>query len=124
MKTMLKIPAITGKVHLGCSAEERKKAQTVNIGIEIRFQQPPKALKTDKIDHTPCYAEMSALLQKCFVQKEYATIENLCFECHKALKKYIKSKVKKAVLQTTVHKLAPPIAEIIGGSHFQIEQNL
>lgn len=126
MKTALKIPAISGKVHLGCTTQERKTAQSVQVQIEILFAKAPKAVKTDSIDHTPCYAEMTKIVLLSYSKKEYATIEHLCFECHKNLLSYLKSKkkFKKSHLTTTLKKMAPPVKEITDGSVFIISQKV
>jgi dihydroneopterin aldolase len=126
MKTMLQIPAIAGNVHLGCTPQERKKPQPVQLQIHIEFAKPPKALETDSLKDTPCYAEMTHLALLCFRQKHYATIEHLCLCCHQTLKKYLQKKkmFKKSVLSTTLHKLAPPVKEIVGGSVFRIQQKI
>lgn len=126
MKTALKIPAISGKVHLGCTAQERKTAQKVQLQIEIHFAKAPKALETDSINHTPCYAEMTKVVLAGFAKKEYATIEHLCFECHKNLLIYLKNKkkFKKSQLTTTLKKIAPPVKEITDGSVFIISQKI
>ncbi len=126
MKTALKIPAIAGNVHLGCTAQERARKQPVQLAIEIRFSKTPRMLTSDNIADGPCYAEMSAVAQKAFSKKHYATIEHLCFECHTDLEKYLKQWkwLKKSRLSTTLLKLQPPIKEIIAGSVFSIEETL
>ncbi len=126
MKTALKIPAIAGNVHLGCTAQERARKQQVQLQIEIYFSKTPRMLTSDNIEDGPCYAEMSAVAQKTFAKKNYATIEHLCFECHQALEKYLKKwkSLKKSRLITTLLKLRPPIKEITAGSVFTIETKL
>ena len=125
MKTALKIPAIAGSVHLGCTAEERARKQKVQLQIEIHFAKTPRMLTSDNIEDGPCYAEMSDVAQKTFAKKHYATIEHLCFECHEDLQKYLKQwkSLKKSRFITTLTKLRPPIREIIAGSVFTIEKN-
>lgn len=125
MKTSLRIPAIAGRVHLGCTALERKKAQDVELEILIEFAKPPKALSSDSISDTPCYAEMTSIAMETFSQKHYATIEHLCNCCHQNLKTYLKTKkVKKSILSTQIKKISPPVKEIIGGSLFTIRQKI
>ncbi len=126
MKTALKIPAIVGKVHLGCTAQERARAQKVHLQIEIYFSKTPRMLTSDNIAHGPCYAEMSEVAQKSFAKKHYATIEHLCFECHQDLEKYLKKwkSLENSRFVTTLTKLKPPIREIISGSVFTIENKL
>lgn len=122
----LKIPAIAGKVHLGCTAQERKVAQKVQLEIHIQFSKPPKAITSDSIKDTPCYAEMTALVQRTFAQKHYATIEHLCYSCHLDLKKYLKQykTCRKSTLSTTLKKISPPVKEILEGSLFSITQKI
>lgn len=122
----LKIPAIAGQVHLGCTAQERKIAQPVQLAIEIQFAKTPKAVTSDSIKDTPCYAEMTKLVQETFAKKHYATIEHLCHCCHLDLKKYLKQhkSCRKSVLSTTLKKISPPVKEILEGSLFSITQKI
>ncbi len=126
MKTALKIPAIAGSVHLGCSAEERARKQQVQLCIEIHFAKTPRMLTSDSIDDGPCYAEMSGVAQKTFARKQYATIEHLCFQSHRDLQKYLKKWkcLKNSQLITTLTKQRPPIKEIVAGSVFVIESKI
>jgi dihydroneopterin aldolase len=126
MKTALKIPAIAGNVHLGCTAQERARKQRVQLQIEVYFSKTPRMLTSDNIEDGPCYAEMTAVVQKAFAKKHYATIEHLCFECHQDLQKYLKQwkSLKKSRLITTLLKLHPPVKEITAGSVFTIEDKI
>lgn len=125
MKTFLKIPTILGKCHLGCSPQERKNAQAVELQIEIAFKKQPQAMSTDSVLNTPCYAEMTELVLQVFRQKHFATIEHLCLSCHKELRGYlIKKKSKGSLLTTTLKKKSPPVKAITGGSIFIIEQTV
>jgi dihydroneopterin aldolase len=122
LKTVLRIPVIAGKVHLGCLPKERKKSQKVETEIKISFAKTPPVCKTDSLEKTPCYAEMSECLAKVFKKKHYATIEHLGMESFENIKNYLKNfpSAKGAELYLNINKVSPPIKAIKQGSHFSV----
>lgn len=126
MHSKLIVPVIKGQVHLGCTAQERAKKQKIEASIVIVFSRPPEACTTDRMPHTPCYAEMSALLEKTFQKKKFHTIENLCALGFTDLKLYLKKfpKLKGSLLKFKINKLNPPVQSISAGCQFLISSRI
>lgn len=123
MKSSLKIPLIEQYVHLGCSPEERRFKHRVHFAVQLFFFQPPDACISDKMDHTPCYAEIAELIGHACGNKEYATIEHLAQKNMDALIEYLQKfenlPLTKAIVD--VHKVNPPVPVIKDGSIFTLE---
>jgi 7,8-dihydroneopterin aldolase/epimerase/oxygenase len=126
MKTVLRIPVIAGQVHLGCLPKERKKSQKYETEIKITFASPPSVCTTDDLKNTPCYAEMSALLEKLSQTKHFASIEHLAMESFKTIRTYLKKfkKIKVAELHLNINKVQPPVKAIRQGSHFSVTDRI
>lgn len=126
MKSTLTIPAIEGKTHLGCSAEERARPQTVSIAIQISMDGRFPACESDALDSTPCYKVMSERILAVFAEKHYSTIEHLCLNCFESLQEYLRDfkDFEGAKLEVTLHKHAPPVRAITQGSHYTLKSRL
>ena len=126
MKAKLIVPVVRGQASLGCTAQERAKLQNVEARIVIIFSKLPEACKTDRLDNTPCYAEMCDVLKKTFKRKKFHTIENLCVLGFEDLKLYLKKfkSLKGSTFEFTINKLNPPVDEITAGCQFELSSRL
>jgi 7,8-dihydroneopterin aldolase/epimerase/oxygenase len=112
----LRLEDFSLRVHLGCTAEERAIAQEVRVSIEFRFFEPPPAVKTDRLEDTICYAEVSQSLESVCRGKEFHLVERLAAEMLAALREVTATRAEVAVC---VHKVRPPIHNLIGGTYFK-----
>ncbi|EKE01558.1 MAG: dihydroneopterin aldolase [uncultured bacterium] len=77
------------KVHLGVTATERSKKQTVLLKVGILFPKPPLACKTGKISDTVCYAKLIKKIQKFCENKRFTLIEEMGMQLLLEVKKNI-----------------------------------
>lgn len=82
------------KVHLGVTAAERSKKQTVLLQIKIIFAKPPLACTTKKISDTICYATLVKKIQEFCKNKKFVLIEELGTELFLRVKKNIPKSCK------------------------------
>ena len=66
-------------VNLGCTNEERNKAQIVALNLEIQVEGS-KAYKSDAIGDTLNYLEVVALIERCCEKSSWALLERMSFE--------------------------------------------
>lgn len=112
----LQIQDLSLQVSLGCTAEERAILQEVRLSVQFRFSSIPAGARTDALQDTLCYAQISALLQEHCCSREFQLIERLGFECYAILKNWLLPSDTQVALR--VHKVRPPVPQLLGGSHF------
>ncbi len=117
MHSELELKSHLTYVHLGCTEAEREFAQKVNINVVIEFSQPPAACRNDKLQDTICYKDLTDTINQVCTQRPYHLIENLCFEIFQQLKLKLSNQEK---LQVQVHKVNPPIPNLLGGTFFTL----
>jgi FolB domain-containing protein len=103
------------EVRLGCGAAERAKTQGVRFDLSIRFDRLPAGTKTDRLDGTVCYAEISEKLRALCAEREFHLIENLGYEAYKRVHPGAPLK-----LWLKVTKLKPPVTNLEGGASFEL----
>ncbi len=103
-------------VHLGCSSEEREKAQEVRVNVDFRFKEMPPGSSTDKLEDTICYAQVSNTIIDHCEKNEYKLIERMACEIYAVCKQIAGHK---ADLGVSVHKVKPPVDRLLGGSHYR-----
>lgn len=114
----LEVPAIRLDVRLGCQADERAVPQGVEIALRIRFADLPAACWTDDLADTVCYAELAAALREHCATREFRLVERLALE----LAGVVRARLPEgARLTLTAVKLAPPVAELVRGVRFTID---
>ena len=114
---LLEVQELSLQVRLGCTREERSIPQEVRLGIQIEFHERPPACETDKLSDTICYAEICNALVKTTSNKEFQTIEYLTVVCAKEISGWIDGRAKAVV---RVHKVKPPVPQLLGGVSFSI----
>lgn len=92
------------KTYLGVTAEERAKRQEVSLDIVIKFPTFLLACKTDNIEDTVCYQELTGkIFEFCKAQKS-SLIEHLGYELFLLVKKNLP---KDALLMLSIAKKKP-----------------
>ena len=82
------------KLHIGVTATERNKKQTVLLQIKIIFSKPPLACKTGKISDTVCYATLIKKIKNFCKNKEFLLIEEFGMQLLLFIKKNIPNNCK------------------------------
>ncbi len=111
----LKISDYVLWIHLGVSEEERVKPQQVNLNIEITFLENLSACETDDIKNTVCYDELTSQIRLFVQERSFKTIEFLAKNIFDLTKEKISQTNR---TQIHIHKVAPPMPHILGGTHF------
>jgi len=101
-------------LHLGCSAQERERAQEVRVDVELRFSEPLRAGRTDDLGDTVCYGEMAQALRRHFTG-QYKLIERVTEECYRIVKEMSRG----AQVSVEVRKVNPPVEKLLGGAFFR-----
>ena len=99
-------------IHLGCSAEERKETQEVRVSIEFRFLKIPGGSTTDDLNGTICYAKVSQAMVEHCQDRHFNLVEKLGFDLYQVVKQQINGQ---AQISLKAHKVAPPVAGLVGG---------
>lgn len=76
-------------LHLGVTALERSKKQTVLLTVKITFAKPPRACITDDVGDTICYDALIQKIKKFCSGKEFAVMEYLGAQLFSLIKKDI-----------------------------------
>lgn len=108
------------QIRLGCLPEERSVPQEVRVSLEFRFPTPPKGIQSDELTDTLCYAEICAGLRNACEGREFKLIEKLAqvfFEATTQLVKKFDPGIQTAI---TVHKVAPPVPNLRGGTVYRL----
>ncbi len=113
----LTIRGIALPVRIGCSADERRDPQPVEIDLTIRFDAPPRGMVTDRLEDTVCYDTLVTAIKDVVSAREFSLIEYLANEILTSLRKVVGSEHE---LRVTVRKVSPPIPEITKGSEFTV----
>ena len=79
------------------------------------FSTSPQGEETDLIDHTLCYDEVCKMVRDSLSHKEFHLIEKMGRDCLVALREKIP---KTTLLQVTLHKVQPPIKDLLGGVQY------
>lgn len=118
VRTTLEVPAIRLEVHLGCEAPERATPQAVDLGLVIEFATQPEGCASDRLADTVCYAALAQLARAHCRTREFRLVERLAAE----LRDLVRTRLPHdARLALTVTKLAPPVAGLVGGVRFTID---
>lgn len=117
MKSSLTIGPYRADVSLGCSQEEQAVLQTVHFTAKIDFESLPKGCESDQLVDSVCYAEICQTLLRICESKSFRLIEHLAHECLRAV---VQKLPENCTLQIEVHKVAPPIDNLIGGASFKM----
>jgi dihydroneopterin aldolase len=102
-------------VHLGCTAAERSKVQPVDVDFIFKFEGIPTGAISDQILETICYDEISKLMKKIILDKEFNLVEKLGYDLFHGVKSQIPTKT---LCWIQVTKLSPPVDDLLGGVSF------
>jgi 7,8-dihydroneopterin aldolase/epimerase/oxygenase len=116
ISSSLKLNELIVQIKLGISEQEREVPQNVHIGIELKFNTPPKACITDNIEDTVCYSKIAKKIIGTCQDKEYQLIEFLCQEVFSLIRSDLESSTK---IKISITKLNPPIVGIATSVNFE-----
>lgn len=85
--------------------------------MELRFLEIPNATVSDDIRDAICYGRISEALVKHIGEKEFHLVEKMAADFYKIVKGILEGR---AELQLTVHKVRPPIKQLMGGVEYTI----
>lgn len=119
MQASLHIHDLEIPVKIGVSDEERKKPQPIHFDIYIRFSKPPVGVKSDRLEDTVCYDELSQKLEKLTTSKEYHLIEYLAGEAFEQLKQTLPAFI---YFKLGVKKVYPPLQQENKGVSYILEE--
>ena len=106
-------------VHLGWSEEEKKNPQMVSVDVTFTYASPPRAMDTDNLKDTICYHSVTKKIQSSTLEKRFNMIEFLGKSILDTVCTCVKeSQQDIAAITVTVHKTAPPMPGVHGGTRF------
>ena len=115
MRHELEVRGARLAVRLGCTLEERRLPQEVDLDFTIRFAEAPPGCRTDRLEDTVCYARLVEAARAHVEAREFALMERLSEELHGLFKKGLPPH---ATLSLRVTKVHPPVPKILGGVSF------
>lgn len=113
----MKIRELSLPVSLGCTTEERARLQEVRISVELRFAEVPLGTESDRLNDTICYAKICEALKSYVECKEFHLIEKMANDFDEIIRKIIDGRAESSVI---VHKVKPPINNLLGGVEYRI----
>lgn len=96
------------QLRLGWPEEERQAIQTVLVTLTLRFAEMPAGCKTDELDGTVCYDQLSQQITQHCEKKTYKLIEHLGYDIYCIIKS-----IKAIDCRVTVKK-KPAISNLKG----------
>ncbi|MDB5038964.1 MAG: folB [Bacteriovoracaceae bacterium] len=119
-KSVLYIDSYECKVKLGCLADERAHPQDVRFSCRLDFREEPLANLTDELKDAICYDKLTQLIASACSQREFKTVEHLAHICFEKIRSDLPASIK---LFLEVHKVKPPIQNLLGGVRFTLEDS-
>lgn len=113
----LQIRDLSLQVRLGCSAQERLDPQEIRVSVDLRFHSQPIATETDHLQDTLCYARICEAFRGHCRDREFSLIEKLANDLMKVSRDLLKGQ---ALVALTVHKVAPPVEGLLGGTLYRL----
>ena len=106
-------------ISLGCLEQERYNKQCVSFDICVVFPNPPKAVLTDNIKDSICYAHIVDLVKTVVEGKQYKLVERLATDVYDVIDSYLQKKeFNSESLSVKVTKTSPPVPDVHGGISF------
>lgn len=115
MTHRMKIHDLRLQVRLGCTRAERAVPQEVRVGVELSFFQEPAGCVSDDLRDTICYARLSEILRDHVRDREFHLIEKMAHDFVGLLRAFTEGR---AALEVRVHKVRPPVADLLGGVEY------
>lgn len=113
--SILKVRRLRLNVHLGCTAEEQKNLQPVDVNLTFKFEGLPTGSVSDELEETLCYDKISTLLKNKVENKYFKLVEKLAFELFAEVRNFATPNIK---LWIEVIKVHPPVEDLLGGVSF------
>jgi dihydroneopterin aldolase len=118
----LSLASLRCQVRLGCGADERAKPQDVSFDLSIKLDRLPEGSKTDRLEGTFCYAEISDAIRAVCAEREFHLIESLGYEAYRRVEPLLVRAGGRIPpkLWLKVTKLRPPVSGLEGGASFEL----
>ena len=113
----LTIRGVLLPIRIGCSAEERRDPQPIEIDVTVRFETPPQGMITDRLEDTVSFDALVQTIKEVVLDREFSLIEHLANEIFTSLRSVVGPDHE---LRITVRKVSPPIPEITKGAEFTV----
>jgi FolB domain-containing protein len=81
-------------VNLGVTDDERDVKQNINISFKFFFKAVPEGFKTDEINDTICYHQISEIVRKFCNNGKFKLLEYMCNGLYEEVRKSAPSDVK------------------------------
>ncbi len=117
VSSLLRVNGLIFPVRLGVGDEERSRDQEVRFDLALGFHESPRAISSDRIEDTICYAALSGSIAQVCALKQYYLIEHLGFEAYQAVQAALRGQ-NGADLWLKITKLKPPIPGLTEGVSF------
>ena len=86
MITFLEINKLILPLNIGATTHERSAPQEIELNLCIIFASTPQACHSDNISDAICYANLTDLIRKFCLNREFHLIEHLGFSLHQYIK--------------------------------------
>ena len=113
--SILKVRRLRLNVHLGCTQEEQKNLQPVDVNLTFKFEGLPTGSISDELEETFCYDKISTLLKNKVENKYYKLVERLTLELFAEVRNFATPNIK---VWIEVIKIHPPVENLLGGVSF------
>jgi FolB domain-containing protein len=100
-------------MYLGVSAKERQKQQLVRISFYLHQQILPNVTIDDNANDYLCYNKISQIIHDYCANKEFRTIEFLCYQIYQLIKKAVPTKVRVRII---LEKCKPAMSFAVGSA--------
>ena len=114
LNSYLSIRNLELNINLGWRLKERRQEQAILLDIDIYFAKPPKAVKTDQLEDTICYATLIEAIRENLGEKKYKLVEHLSYDIYQLIKMRLSQKAQ-IMVRVTKH---PQIKGLIDGVCF------
>lgn len=118
----LLVPGIRLWISLGCSPEERRHPQPVDVDVRMTFSKEPLGCKTDSLKDVVCYQTVAELILESLKNRSFHLIESLASSILDLLVK--KMNLHDLLLEVAVSKPNHPVPHIHRGIVFKAKRKL
>lgn len=110
----IQLKGIELSLHFGWYEKERLQPQIIQVDVDLRFAQPPKACLSDDLVDTYCYDELIKNITIETSSRHFKLVEHLSFHVYQTIKKLLPDTTQ---VRVTIMK-KPPIVNLSGGVIF------
>jgi dihydroneopterin aldolase len=119
VRRYLKLNNLELPMSIGCLPEEREIKQTVSFSLVIAFIGEQEGERSDDLIGVVSYADLAAIIERVSQYRHFNLIENLANSVFVKLKEFLPSC---ALLELTINKVKPPVADLKGGASYTITE--